>query len=258
MDIATLLGIIAAFGLIGFAIANGSGGLVPFIDMQSVAIVLGGTAGAVLINFPLRQVFGSLSVVKKAFLHRPANPNRLIETLSSLANKARREGILALEAAIEEAPDEFMKQGIQLTVDGQDPTAIEAILSTEIDSLQERHKMGADLFTTAGTFAPALGLIGTLIGLVQMLLNMSDPNAIGPAMSVALLTTFYGAILANLVFNPIAGKLRTRSQEEVLVRQLILEGVLAITAGDNPRVVELKLNAFLAPRIRQQEGKGGE
>lgn len=258
MDIATLVGILAAFGLVGYAIASGAGGIGAFIEINSIAIVFGGTAGAILISFPLKRVLGALGVVKKAFLFKPADPIKLIETLSELANKARREGILALEAAIDEAPDEFMKQGIQLTVDGQDPTAIEAILTTEIDSLQERHKMGAELFTSAGTFAPALGLIGTLIGLVQMLLNMSDPDAIGPSMAIALLTTFYGALMANLIFNPIAGKLRTRSQEEVLIRQLILEGVLAITAGDNPRVVEQKLNAFLAPRIRQQEGGGGE
>ncbi len=257
MDIATIIGIVAAFGLVGFAIFNGSGGLGAFVDASSLAIVFGGTAGAVLIAFPLKQVIGAFSVVKKAFLHRPADPAGLIESLSSLANKARREGILALEAAIDDASDEFLKQGIQLTVDGQDPTAIEAILTTEIESLQDRHKTGADLFATAGAFAPALGLIGTLIGLVQMLLNMNDPNAIGPAMAVALLTTFYGAMMANLVFNPIAGKLRTRSQEEVLLRQLILEGVLAITAGDNPRVVEQKLNAFLAPRIRQRDEDKG-
>ena len=148
-----------------------------------------------------------------------------------------------------------MRQGIQLTVDGQDPSAIESILSTEIDSLQERHKAGADFFTSAAAFAPALGLIGTLIGLVQMLLNMSDPDAIGPSMAVALLTTFYGALMANLVFTPLAAKLKTRSTEEVMIRQLILEGVLAITAGDNPRVVEQKLNAFLAPKLRAAEGK---
>lgn len=253
MDIGTLIGLVVAFGLVGFAIFSGAGGIGAFLDVQSVAIVFGGTTGAVLMNVPLKRAIGAVGVLKKAFLHKAADPQQLIEALSNLANKARREGILALEAAIDESPDEFMRQGIQLTVDGQDPSAIEAILSTEIDSLQERHKLGAELFLTAGTFAPALGLIGTLIGLVQMLLNMSDPDAIGPSMAVALLTTFYGALLANLVFNPIAGKLKTRSQEEVLIRQLILEGVLAITAGDNPRVVEQKLNAFLAPRLRAAE-----
>jgi chemotaxis protein MotA len=257
MDIATIAGLAAAFGLVGFAIFSGAGGLGAFFDVNSIAIVFGGTTGALLMNFPLNQVIGAGKVLKNAFLHKAADPKVLIESLAELANKARREGILALEAAINDAPDEFMKQGIQLTVDGQDPSAIEAILSTEIDSLQDRHKAGADFFSTAATFAPALGLIGTLVGLVQMLLNMSDPDAIGPSMAVALLTTFYGALLANLVFNPISGKLKNRSQEEVMLRNLVLEGVLAITAGDNPRVVEQKLNAFLAPSQRKPEdGKG--
>lgn len=255
MDIATLIGFVVAFGLVGFAIFSGAGGIGAFLDVNSIAIVFGGTIGAMLMAFPLGQVIGAVGVLKKAFLFKSADPKELIAALSELANKARREGILALEAAIDQAPDEFMRQGIQLTVDGQDPSAIEAILSTEIDSLEERHKLGAEFFSSAATFAPALGLVGTLIGLVQMLLNMSDPDAIGPSMAVALLTTFYGALLANLVFTPIAGKLKTRSKEEVLIRQLILEGVMAITAGDNPRVVEQKLNAFLAPKLRAEEEK---
>ncbi len=257
MDIATIVGMVAAFGLVSYGILSGGAGFGIFINVPSLAIVVGGTAGAVLIAYPLNRVIGAVGVAKKVFLHKAPDPQEFIAALSSLANKARREGILALEAAIDEAPDEFMRQGIQLTVDGQDPAAIEAIMSTEIESLQERHRLGAELFTTAGTFAPALGLIGTLIGLVQMLVNMSDPDSIGPSMAVALLTTFYGALFANLIFGPVAAKLKTRSAEEVLFRSLVLEGVLAITAGDNPRVVEQKLNAFLAPNIRGGDEKKG-
>lgn len=253
MDIATIIGLVAAFGLVAFGIVSSGGSIGLFIDIPSVAIVFGGTIGAIFIAYPLPRVLGAIGVAKKAFLHKAPDAKVLIKSLSELANKARREGILALEAAIDQAPDEFMKQGIQLTVDGQDPAAIEAILSTEIESLQERHRLGAEFFTTAGAMAPALGLIGTLIGLVAMLVNMDNPDSIGPSMAVALLTTFYGAMIANLVCIPVAGKLRTRSAEEVLYRQLVLEGVLAITAGDNPRIVEQKLNAFLSPKSRLKE-----
>jgi len=253
MDIATILGLAAAFGLVMFGIVSGGAGIGIFVNVPSLANVVGGTTGAVLVSYPLSQVFGAISVAKKAFLHKAPDPQVLVSVLSDLANKARREGILALEAAIDDAPDEFMRLGVQLSVDGQEPAAIEAILTTEIESLRERHRRGAELFTTAGALAPALGLIGTLIGLVAMLVNMSDPDSIGPSMAVALLTTFYGATMANLIFNPVAGKLRTRSKEEVLFRELMLEGVLAITAGDNPRVVEQKLNAFLAPGARVAE-----
>ena len=145
-----------------------------------------------------------------------------------------------------------MTQGIQLAVDGQELSAIEAILSTEIDYLRERHRQGADIFQTLATFAPALGLIGTLIGLVQMLQNMDDPASIGPAMAVALLTTFYGAVLANLIFAPVAGKLRNRSAEETQLREMTVEGILALASGDNPRLVEQKLKAFLAPGQREE------
>ena len=158
---------------------------------------------------------------------------------------------MALESKINEMNDEFMKKGMQLSVDGLEPGAIKEILETEIDAIQERHKLGAEIFTTLGTFAPALGMIGTLIGLVQMLQTMSDPSTIGPAMAVALLTTFYGAIMANILFLPIAGKLRNRSSEEVMLKDLITEGVISIAKGENPRVIEQKLNAYLPPQMRE-------
>jgi chemotaxis protein MotA len=169
------------------------------------------------------------------------------------ASRARRDGILALEAAIAEVDDPFLTRGIQLAVDGQEPEAIEGILQTEIDKVRSRHKKGVDIMTTMGTFAPALGLIGTLIGLVGMLQNMSDPSSIGPQMAIALLTTFYGAMLANLVFNPLASKLRGRSEDEIEVKELGLQGILSIAAGDNPRVVEQRLHAFLRPKNRQSQ-----
>jgi chemotaxis protein MotA len=252
VDIATVTGMLSAFGLVIFGITMGSP-LTLFINAPSAMIVLGGTLGATLIAYPLREVFGIVGVVKNAFLHRLPASDSVITKLVELSNKARRDGILALESATNDIADQFMVRGIQLAVDGQEPEAIETILQTEIDKTRSRHKKGADILSSMGVFAPALGMIGTLIGLVQMLQNMSDPNAIGPAMAVALITTFYGAMLANLLFNPLAAKLRGRSDDEVEVRELMLQGILAIAAGDNPRVVEQRLHAFLRPAKRKSQ-----
>jgi chemotaxis protein MotA len=251
MDIATIAGIVSAFGLVITAIMMGSG-LSLFIDIQSLMIVVGGTLGATLINYPLKDVLKVMSVVKNAIFARQHRAQDLIANFVTLSSQARREGILALEPAIKEMDDDFLTKGLQLSVDGLEPQAIQTILETEVEHIQERHRLGAEIFSTMGTFAPALGMIGTLIGLVQMLQTMDDPSTIGPAMAVALLTTFYGAIIANIVCNPIAGKLRNRSSEEVLAKDLMVEGIMSIASGENPRILEQKLNAFLAPPLRQQ------
>ncbi|MBN1477092.1 motility protein A [Candidatus Sumerlaeota bacterium] len=252
MDIATILGIISAFGLVIGSIAMG-GSLGAFINVPSIAIVVGGTIGATLIAYPLNEVLGVMGVIKNAFFSKVRAGADMIPLLVDFASKARRDGILALESAIQDVDDIFITRGVQLAVDGQEPEAIEGILQTEIDKVRSRHKKGVDIMTTMGTFSPALGLIGTLIGLVGMLQNMSDPNSIGPQMAVALLTTFYGAIMANLMFNPLASKLRGRSEDEIEVKELALEGILAIAAGDNPRVVEQRLHAFLRPAKRTSQ-----
>ncbi|RLB33544.1 MAG: motility protein A, partial [Deltaproteobacteria bacterium] len=213
MDIATLVGIVLSFALVLSAIMMGSS-LSIFINIPSVMIVVGGTLGATMINYPLPDILKVTKVVKNAFFMKKMTASELIATFVNLAGIARREGILALESKLNEMNDEFMKKGMQLSVDGLEPAAIKEILETEIEAIQDRHKLGAEIFTTMGTFAPALGMIGTLIGLVQMLQTMSDPSTIGPAMAVALLTTFYGAVMANILFLPIAGKLKNRSSEE--------------------------------------------
>jgi chemotaxis protein MotA len=228
-----------------------------FFDAPSVAIVIGGTIGATLMNCPLDKVIGAGKVAGKILSYKLIDPRTVITQMVEFSNRARREGILALEEAAASTDNPFLKKGIQLAVDGEDPAAIENILDNEIGYLKDRHKSNAEVFVTMATFAPAMGLIGTLIGLVGMLGNMSDPSSIGPAMAVAILTTFYGAVLANLVFNPIAGKVRIRSAQEVLVWELTKEGVLAISAGDNPRMVEQRLNAYLAPKLRKVSDKEG-
>jgi len=250
MDIATIVGIVCAFALVLTAIVIGSD-IVLFFDVPSLMIVLGGTFGATLINYPLPEVLRVLKVVKNAFFHQGYTVHGLISSFVSLAGVARREGILALENSIGDMRDDFMKKGLQLSVDGLEPNSIREILGTEIISIQERHKLGSEIFTTLGTFAPALGMIGTLIGLVQMLKTMDDPSSIGPAMAVALLTTFYGAILANLFCLPVAGKLKTRSNQEVMMKELMTEGIISIAKGDNPRIIEQKLNAYLPLELRE-------
>ncbi len=254
MDIATLLGIVSAFGLVLVAILMG-GGLGLFINYPSLMIVAGGTLGTTMINYPLKEVIGVISVVKNVFFTKVSSPNDIIKQFSDFSNKARREGILALESEVTNLNEEFLQKGIQLSIDGLEPQSIREILETEISYIQDRHKLGAEIFTTMGTYAPALGMVGTLVGLVQMLQNMSDPSSIGPAMAVALLTTFYGAVAANLLCMPIAGKLKTRSSEEVLVKELMIEGVICLSNGENPRIVEQKLMAFLAPNQRETEAK---
>lgn len=254
MDIATVVGVITAFSLVMMAITLG-GSIMLFINVPSIMIVVGGTLGATMINYPLPDILKVFKVVKNAFFQQQLTSQGLISSFVNLAGTARREGILALETSIGEMKDEFMKKGLQLSVDGLEPTSIREILATEVLSIHDRHKLGADIFTTLGTFAPALGMIGTLIGLVQMLQTMDDPNSIGPAMAVALLTTFYGALLANVFCLPIAGKLKNRSSDEVMIKELMTEGIVCIAKGDNPRIIEQKLNAYLPAQLRETSFK---
>lgn len=247
MDIASVIGLCVGFGLVLWSLGAN---LMAFFDVASIMIVFGGTIGATLINYPLAEVLRVLSVAKKAILHKEESPAEIIRTLVKFAEKARREGILSLEQAAESLDDEFLKSGITLAVDGTEPEYIREIMTTEIDNIAERHKNGAAIMEAMGTYAPAFGMIGTLIGLVIMLRNMNDPSTIGGGMAVALITTFYGAVLANLVFMPIAGKLRLRSAHELLLKELCIQGIMAIQSGDNPRIVESKLKAFLSPSKR--------
>ncbi len=252
MDLATLIGIVVAFGLVISAIVMG-GSPAIFINIPSVLIVFGGTIGATLINYPLKNVIGVIGVMKNTLLYKLPTPTELTEKFLDYAQKARKEGILSLEPVIREVDDPYLKKGLQLTVDGMEPEAIREILETEINYLEERHELGAELLSAMGSYAPALGMIGTVIGLIQMLQTMNDPSSIGPAMAVALITTLYGAVLANLLFNPLAGKLRTRHKEEILLKELMLEGIISISKGENPRIIEEKLNSFIPPKERTKE-----
>jgi len=235
--------------LVLYGILSG-GSLIIFWDAASAAIVIGGTVGVVLIAYPLGDVLGVMVVVKNIFMFKLQSAKDLIALLVDMANKTRKGGILSIEPMIKEIKDQYLAKGLQMLVDGIEVSSIQSVLEKEMDYVSARHKLGADVFMALATYAPALGMIGTLIGLVQMLQKLDDPSKIGPAMAVALITTFYGALMANLLFMPIAGKLKKRDQEETLVKELILEGVLSIAGGENPRIMEQKLQVFLSPKQR--------
>ncbi len=252
MDLATVGGIVVGFGLILAAILMG-GPLTIFIDAPSGVVVIGGTIACLFIGFPGGSVKMALGAVKNAFSTTPMDVGETIKLLSELSNRARREGLLSLESAAEEATDDFLKRGLRMVVDGHAADAVEDVLYSELDKMEERHKANIAVWDGMGAYAPAMGMIGTLIGLVQMLQNMSDPTAIGPAMAVALLTTFYGSVIANIIAIPLANKLKIRSQQESAAKGLVAQGLLSILAGENPRFMVERLNASLAPTDRLED-----
>jgi chemotaxis protein MotA len=251
MDIATVTGIFLGFAVITWAIVTG-GGWQIFINMPSVAITIGGMLCATLIHFSLRQFLGIFSVIKKTFLNKIPPQSELIQRMINYAAINRRDGALALEQEIQKTGNAFLVKGLQMLVDGQDEETIKELMSLEIQYLQERHSNGKKILEFMGSSAPAFGMIGTLIGLIQMLRNMSDPSQIGAGMAVALITTFYGAMAANLIFIPMAGKLGLYSKEETLCMEMTLEGMCAVARGENPTVIREKLHAFISPSRREE------
>lgn len=252
MDLATIIGTILAYMLVVAALLMGAG-IAPYIDIPSVLIVIGGTIGIVFMCFPMDKAMGLMKVTMKTIKYPLDDPAVLISQLVEFAVKARRDGILSLESAEDEVSDEFLKKGIRLAVDGTEPEVIKSILETELEYMGARHKVGAGVLGAVVDYAPAMGMIGTLIGLVAMLQSMDDPSSIGPAMAVALLTTLYGAIMANLFAGPYKNKVEMRSSQEQLLREIMIGGIMAIQAGDNPRIVEQKLNAYLPPKQRKSQ-----
>jgi chemotaxis protein MotA len=254
VDIATLVGLVLGAALIGLAILLG-GNVSSYLNGPSVLIVIGGATAATLASFPLARFLVLPKVILKTIFNKSTDAAELIKQLVELAEIARRDGILALENMTEHIEDAFLVRGIQMAVDGSDPEVIEAIMETELENLMERHAAGKGLLDAMGRYAPAFGMIGTLIGLVAMLSNMNDPSAIGAGMAAALLTTLYGALLANILFLPLSDKLGRRSAEEVLLKTIIIQGVMAIQSGDNPRNVESKLMTYMPPGARPVDEK---
>jgi chemotaxis protein MotA len=252
MDIATIIGLILGFGLVAGAIMIGGTDLTPFIDVPSAMIVIGGCIASLLINFPLGRVIGGLSVVKKCFLTKLPSPDSVISQFKELANVVRKDGMLALESHVEKCDDKFLKRGMEILIGGAEPAQIQNSLEMELSAIEARHALGKKLIDGAATAAPAFGMIGTLVGLVQMLRKLDDPSKVGAGMAVALLTTLYGALIANVACIPLAGKLETRSQEEILIRELMIAGLVSLSEGLSPRAVEDKLIAFLSPTQRRK------
>lgn len=247
MDLATLLGLLGAIAVIALAIVLG-GSAGTFLNIPSIAVVVGGTFAATLTRISLADFFGSFKLVLSTFLHKAVSLTKLIEEAVELADIARKEGVLALEE--KEIGHPFLEQGINLCIDGHPTEVVQKMLNKDINLSIERHETGREMFKSIGDAAPAMGMIGTLIGLVQMLSNMDDPKAIGPAMAVALLTTLYGAVIANAIALPLADKLKKIAADERLSKDLILESVSAIQAGTNPRVVEQMLATYLPDHQR--------
>lgn len=249
MDISTFIGLILTWGLMLWACLLG-GSLRIFFDVPSILITIGGSLACLFTNFPLPTVLSTFGVIRNAFITRESSPLDIITTLVSFSERARREGILSLENHLNTIEDDFIQNGLRLAVDGVEPELIKDIMQTELAFIEDRHRTGQSILLYLADVAPAMGMIGTLIGLVQMLQTLNDPSTIGPSMAVAILTTLYGALLANTLFKPMAAKLKARTSEEVLLKEVAIEGIMSIQQGDNPRILEQKLLAYLSPRLR--------
>jgi len=250
VDLATIVGLIGAWVIVAMAMVLG-GDPAMFINIPSLLIVVGGAIFAVLMKFELGQFLAAGKIAAKAFSFKLTKPEAMIEEIVELAGEARKNGLLALEG--KEVSYDFLAKGIQLLVDGHDPDVVKTLLGKDVRLSTDRHKLGTQIFSQLGDVAPAMGMIGTLIGLVAMLANMDDPKAIGPAMAVALLTTLYGAMMANMLCLPIADKCTLRAEEEGRLQSMVIDALLAIQAGQNPRVIESILRTYL-PESKRGDG----
>jgi chemotaxis protein MotA len=254
MDLATIIGVVAGLGVVFGSIMMGSG-LGTFVNIPSMLIVGGGTIAATLIAYPLSDVLSVMGMGLKVFMFKLAKPEQLIKQLVDISNKARKGGLLSIEGEISKVKDPYLSKALQMSVDGIKTSDIATIMQKKISMSQKEHKIGYGIFGSMGSYAPAFGMVGTLIGLVQMLATLDDPSTIGPKMAIAMITTFYGALAANLFFIPMADKLKIRSEEEITNMTLMYEGVISIREGEHPRILEDKLNVYLANREKTKGGK---
>lgn len=252
MDLGSILGIVLGVACIIISILIGDGQINSYLHLPSVFITIGGGICSTLINFRLKDILGVFKVLPHIFSEKASSVNDTIAMLVKLSEKTRREGLLSIEPELEQMEDPFIKQSLQLVVDGIESETIKDFMDTEIENMQSRHGKGQSVFSMMGTIFPAWGMIGTLLGLINLLLKLDDPAQIGPSMSVALITTFYGSILANFICIPIAGKLKLKSDEEVHQKEMIAEAVISIQAGENPKMLEQKLKIFLTPEERNE------
>ncbi|MBE5925844.1 MAG: motility protein A [Lachnospiraceae bacterium] len=261
MDLASIIGLVGCVVVVFFGIISGNQGfsaLGNFYDLPSIFITIGGTFFCVMISYSLSDFFSSFKAFKNAIKTTKNDNVETIKNIIDLSNIARKEGLLALEEAANNLEDQFMKKGVLLIVDGTDPELVRAIMETELSCIESRHKSVVGFYENIASMGPAWGMIGTLIGLVNMLKELSDIASVGPNMSVALLTTLYGSLIANWIAIPISGKLKFNNNTEVMLKEVMIEGLLSIQAGENPRVIEEKLKSFLSPAQRNSIGNEDE
>ena len=253
MDLATVIGIIVCFGgfLGGFILEGGH--LDQLVQLSAATIVFGGTFGAGITSAPFAHTVSLPSILKNAFFRRSYDSNETIELFTKFAEKARREGLLVLEEDIREIENKFLQSGVQLVIDGTDTDLVKDILQTEVSFIEARHLSAAKYMENLGGFSPTFGIIGTVMGLIHVLGNLSDPGSLGPAIAAAFIATLYGVVSANALFLPLANKLKVANEEEILNMEIMIEGILSIQSGDNPRIVKEKLSAFLPPKLRARE-----
>ena len=261
MDLASIIGLIMGFLMLVYGIISNNADLMTYLNFPSAIITFGGALFAVMLSYSMKDFLNGLKSIKLIFKVSAMNTSEMIKSIIDLSNVARKEGLLSLEEAAADLNEPFLKKGILLIVDGTDPDLVRAIMETELVSVESRHKTIIGFWENLASMGPAWGMIGTLVGLVNMLNNMSDPSKIGGDMAVALITTLYGSVLANWLCTPVAGKLKTQNAEEMQMKEIMVEGLLSIQAGENPRVIEEKLKSFLSPKDRATEGgeeAGGE
>ncbi len=253
MDLASVIGLIGGIAVMLFTILL-SGSLSGYVDIPSIVCTFGGTIAITVMAFPIKKLMEGLKSLKHVFIYKEMDSEGVIKSIIDLANVARKEGLLALEEAAQQLKDDFLQKGILLIVDGTDPELVRNILETELSFIEDRHKSNQGVFEFIATMGPGFGMLGTLIGLINMLANLSDPASLGPNMAIAIITTLYGSIIANVFCNPVVNKLKLRSSQESLLKEVMMEGMLSIQAGENPRIIEEKLKAFMAPSLRSKIG----
>lgn len=260
MDLATIIGLALGIGAVMGGMILEGGNPMSLFNIPALVIVMGGTLATAFISFPLPRVIGMIGVVMNAIFDKGHDPRHTADVLVSMAEQSRREGLLSLESKAQGVSDPFIKKGLMLMIDGTDPERLRAIMEIELAAREERHEAGISVLESLGGFAPTLGIIGTVMGLINVLSNLSDPSTLGHKIAGAFIATFYGVFSANILFLPLAGKLKGRMKHEAHVGEMSLEGVLAIQAGENPRIVREKLDGFLAPKLRSglaAESTGG-
>lgn len=256
MDLSTLAGLGLAAGALVVSLYMDGGHLSQLWSASAFVLVNGGTLGATIVSYPLEDILALPKIITKTLFGRKPDMTATIDTIVAMVDKARKEGLLTLQNETPKLDDPFLVRGIELVVDGTDPHAVRSIMETEIAFMEKRHKAGAGILETAGGYAPTMGIIGTVMGMVHVLGNLSNPDSLGPAIAVAFMATFYGIFTANVFWLPLGAKLKARSAAEVMMKEMVLEGVLSLQAGESPRIVREKLEVFLPPRQKRATGGG--